>query len=224
MGIRTPREACDTTTPASWEASDTIPHTLASKILATLTSKTSQPSDEDISGPGQNFHKLKSETKACKSLTAELGARPKDVRRDERDKRISSPKTNVRLKKSGSFREEKKELGCSTESPKEQPSFTSFVSGCCSKLSGDPDAHSPKLVRTESVTERTVQKFSKVIRVRGTSRSDSRSRKKREPSLSPSKKDGCCSSSSISKEEKKKSPSQEKKSAQEKREMFKTQH
>lgn len=43
--------------------------------------------------------------------------------------------------------------------------------------------NSPKLTRTESIGERTMQKISKVIR--GTSRSDSRSKKSREASLSP---------------------------------------
>ena len=42
---------------------------------------------------------------------------------------------------------------------------------------------SPKLARAESIGERTMQKISKVIR--GTSRSDSRSKKSREASLSP---------------------------------------
>ena len=42
---------------------------------------------------------------------------------------------------------------------------------------------SPKLSRTESMTERTVQKISKMVR--GTSRSESRSKKTREPSTSP---------------------------------------
>jgi len=44
-------------------------------------------------------------------------------------------------------------------------------------------ARSPKLSRAESMTERTVQKISKVIR--GTSRSESRSKKNRDSSLSP---------------------------------------
>ena len=43
---------------------------------------------------------------------------------------------------------------------------------------------SPKLTRTESIGERTMQKISKVIR--GSSRSESRSKKTRETSLSPS--------------------------------------
>lgn len=45
------------------------------------------------------------------------------------------------------------------------------------------DSQSPKLARAESIGERTMQKISKVIR--GTSRSDSRSKKGREASLSP---------------------------------------
>lgn len=51
----------------------------------------------------------------------------------------------------------------------------------------EPDSKSsvksPKLSRTESMTERTVQKLSKMVR--GTSRSESRSKKTREPSTSP---------------------------------------
>ena len=51
----------------------------------------------------------------------------------------------------------------------------------------EPDSKSnvksPKLSRTESMTERTVQKISKMVR--GTSRSESRSKKTREPSTSP---------------------------------------
>ena len=47
----------------------------------------------------------------------------------------------------------------------------------------DEKPESPKLARAESIGERTMQKISKVIR--GTSRSDSRSKKSREASLSP---------------------------------------
>merc|ERR1712226_696140 len=106
----------------------------------------------------------------------------------------------IKVTKSGSFREE--------VSRKEEPDSKSSVK-------------SPKLSRTESMTERTVQKISKMVR--GTSRSESRSKKHREPSSSPSK--------SVSAEsEKEKSVScvrsdkakEEKKSAQEKREMFKS--
>ncbi len=69
------------------------------------------------------------------------------------------------LKKSGSFKES---------------------SGSSDKVSGSEDfveTKSPKLARAESIGERTMQKISKVIR--GSSRSDSRSKKTREASLSP---------------------------------------
>ena len=68
------------------------------------------------------------------------------------------------------------------------------------------------------MTKRTVQKISKVIHA--TTRSDSRSKKSRERSLSPSTQD----SGSVGGGKEKKSHGQEKKSAQEKREIFKTQH
>merc|ERR1711874_306295 len=100
------------------------------------------------------------------------------------------------------------------------PTFTSYVSDCYTKLSCDNETKSsPKLGgRAESMTERTVQKISKVIR--GTTRADSRSKKSRETSLSPS-----TTQDSGGKEKKSHGGgSQEKKSAQEKREMFKTQH
>lgn len=101
---------------------------------------------------------------------------------------------------------------------------------------------SPKLSRAESMTERTVQKISKVIR--GSSRSESRSKKShRDSSLSPkgvsAKSDHDltkCSSSSSSVTSNKKTDSKsdsatskkthekEKKSANEKREIFKSHH
>jgi len=67
------------------------------------------------------------------------------------------------LKKSNSFKEEK--------------------SSSSSMESIESAAKSPKLSRTESIGERTIQKISKVIR--GSSRSDSRSKKTREASVSP---------------------------------------
>merc|ERR1712002_1290214 len=80
---------------------------------------------------------------------------------------------------------------------------------------------SPKLSRTESMTERTVQKISKVIR--GTSRSESRSKKNRDSSLSPKggkelEKSGKTETSV----KKSSSVKDERKSAHEKREMFKS--
>ena len=95
---------------------------------------------------------------------------------------------------------------------------------------------SPKLSRTESMTERTVQKISKVIR--GTSRSESRSKKNRESSKSPkggtdtekpagrSNEAGAGGKKQSKEEVKEKkqtaSTKEDKKSANEKREMFKS--
>jgi len=82
------------------------------------------------------------------------------------------------LKKSSSFRGgEREEDGRGAKSdPKSSDSLSSL-------------AKSPKLSRTESMTERTVSKITKVIR--GTSRSESRSKKNRDSSLSPK---GCSTS------------------------------
>ena len=71
---------------------------------------------------------------------------------------------------------------------------------------------SPKLTRTESIGERTMQKISKVIR--GSSRSESRSKKTRETSLSPS---GSGSSKESSSSKGKKDLS-----SKEKRDLFKS--
>jgi len=70
------------------------------------------------------------------------------------------------LKKSNSFKDDK-----------------SNNSSSSSMESIESAAKSPKLSRTESIGERTIQKISKVIR--GSSRSDSRSKKTREASVSP---------------------------------------
>lgn len=91
--------------------------------------------------------KPKPESRVVKNLAQELGAFSKDV--------ASS------LKKSNSFKEDKKEAAKEEEAA----------------------VKSPKLARTESIGERTMQKISKVIR--GSSRSDSRSKKSRETSVSP---------------------------------------
>jgi hypothetical protein len=69
------------------------------------------------------------------------------------------------LKKSNSFKESEKSSSSS------------------SMESIEAASKSPKLSRTESLGERTIQKISKVIR--GSSRSDSRSKKTREASVSP---------------------------------------
>jgi len=85
---------------------------------------------------------------------------------------------------------------------------------------------SPKLSRTESMTERTVQKISKMVR--GTSRSESRSKKTREPSTSPERNAGTSTAKAdkVGKDEKREKivTKEEKKnaSAHEKREIFKS--
>merc|ERR1719291_1016020 len=71
---------------------------------------------------------------------------------------------------------------------------------------------SPKLSRTESMTERTVQKISKMVR--GTSRSESRSKKTREPSSSPTL--------APDHSQEKEKETEKTRSAQEKRDMFKS--
>ena len=125
-----------------------------------------------------------------------------------------------KISKSASFREERRE---ETGRGKEERNAGKSVG-------------SPKLSRTESMTERTVQKISKVIR--GTSRSESRSKKNRESSKSPKggtdteKLAGRCNEAGAggkkqSKEEVKEkkqtaSTKEDKKSANEKREIFKS--
>jgi len=191
----------------------TTTQSITNKIFATFTNKSVQTTSA-ASHVSDSSKSSKSESKACKNLSAELGARAKEHKKDGDEKsaiKKEGDEKNVRLKKSGSFRKEKEEK---IEDPK-TPSFTSYVADSKTKATSDSSTKSPKLSRTESMTERTVQKISKVIR--GTSRSESRSKKTRESSLSPSKKE-------VTKEEKKKVMSVDKKSAQEKRDMFKTQH
>lgn len=123
---------------------------------------------------------------------------------------LSSSQGHNKVSKSGSFKEE---VARKDERQVKDDLRTKSGSDTCIK--------SPKLSRTESMTERTVQKISKMVR--GTSRSESRSKKNREPSSSPT--------STLEPEKEKASltscrgekcnPKEEKKSAQEKREMFK---
>jgi len=89
------------------------------------------------------------------------------------------------------------------------------------KSGSDPNIKSPKLSRTESMTERTVQKISKMVR--GTSRSESRSKKNREPSSSPTGAtvlDNDKDKATLSGQDKGVGKD-DRKSAQERREMFK---
>lgn len=144
------------------------------------------------------------------SSKCELGARAKETILSPVTSGSSQSSTQTKLKKSGSFRDETK---------KDDSKLKEEVK---SKNSGDASVKSPKLSRTESMTERTVQKISKVIR--GTSRSESRSKKNRDSSLSP--KGGKEVEKSVKNEnisvKKSASVKDERKSAHEKREMFKS--
>merc|ERR1719150_614971 len=95
------------------------------------------------------------------------------------------------LKKSSSFKEEKTSSTASTN----VASASSLDS-----LNTEPAKSSPKLARTESIGERTMQKISKVIR--GSSRSDSRSKKTREASVSPQGQRSSSSKKDLSSKEK----------------------
>lgn len=111
--------------------------------------------------------KPKPESRVVKNLAQELGAFSKDV--------ASS------LKKSNSFKEES-----SADNGKSAVASSADGKQTADKSAASADessCKSPKLSRTESIGERTMQKISKVIR--GSSRSDSRSKKSREASLSP---------------------------------------
>jgi len=103
--------------------------------------------------------------------TSQLGARAKDPAQTPSPS-SPLPATGNKLKKSGSFRsgDKEEETKVKTGSGAQGETLTSSTK-------------SPKLSRTESMTERTVQKITKVIR--GTSRSESRSKKNRDSSLSP---------------------------------------
>jgi len=157
----------------------------------------------------KNYDKTKQESRSSKSAN-ELGARAKETNSSPLTSGSSQNPTQTKLKKSGSFRDETKK-----EDSKQKDEVKS-------KNSGDAAVKSPKLSRTESMTERTVQKISKVIR--GTSRSESRSKKNRDSSLSP--KGGKEAEKSVKNDnssvKKSSSVKDDKKSAHEKREMFKS--
>jgi len=159
---------------------------------------------------------------------SDLGAKLKDY--------SSSQSTNQgsKLKKSGSFKGQeevssKKEVSSKEKKEGQLDGVKSKDESGKSKggtSSGDHSVKSPKLSRTESMTERTVSKISKVIR--GTSRSESRSKKNRESSLSPKGTKEANEKNVVKKEpssvsvKKSSSVKEDKKSAHEKREMFKS--
>lgn len=132
-----------------------------SKILAAVSGKTVTATDRSQA------------VKTPPTGTKLLGARAKESSQPPSPQ--PSISTSTKLKKSSSFRGgEREEDGGSSRGSKSDPKSSDSLSSL---------AKSPKLSRTESMTERTVQKITKVIR--GTSRSESRSKKNRDSSLSP---------------------------------------
>ena len=122
---------------------------------------------------GTSMLKPKPESRAIKNLAQELVTEKGAVR-----------KTTSTIKKSNSLRSESKSQSSSpipTESSNNIQTKNSTSSGQDSILQV---TKSPKISRHESM-ERTVQRITKAIR--GTSRSESRSKKNRETSVSPSK-------------------------------------
>ena len=146
----------------------------------------------------------KVDLRATKSLNIEV------VKTKEAPGGVAGSVSHTKLKKSSSFKEDNAAGDVKT----------------AEKSAGEiVNVKSPKLSRTESMTERTVQKITKVIR--GSSRSESRSKKTREPSLSPKgvksdhEKPGTKKCEGV-KSDIKKTIDKDKKSANEKRELFKS--
>jgi hypothetical protein len=218
---------------------------ITNKIFASFTSsKSADKSSSSTSSSGnsnnnngaQPKEEKKSELKACKSLNVELGARSKETAAAAT---APAQQSAVKIKKSGSFREESNSAksGATTCAGAQQaPPSPPQQSDNSNKSSGDNASavKSPKLTRTESMTERTVQKISKVIR--GSSRSESRSKKTRDASLSPkgakqeatagggkkSAAETAAKGNDNSASNKKTTGDKDKKSASEKREIFKS--
>ena len=123
---------------------------------------------------GTSMLKPKPESRAIKNLAQELVTEKGAVRKE----------TTSTIKKSNSLRSESKSQSSSpipTESSNNIQTKNSSSSGQEGNLHV---TKSPKISRHESM-ERTVQRITKAIR--GTSRSESRSKKNRETSVSPSK-------------------------------------
>ncbi len=148
--------------------------------------------------------KPKPESRVVKNLAQELGAFSKDV--------ASS------IKKSSSFKEERSTPSASASST----AMASASSMDSLSKSATTDTKSPKLSRPESVPERTMQKLSKMIR--GTSRSDSRSKKNREASLSPQGVKTSASKERSGSSSEKSKPDQHQPTVKDKRDKFKEQH
>ena len=186
---------------------------ITNKILATFkhNDKTGDKSKQDSRGGGKSSsdRETGARAKETKSQTSSSSSKMSQSSMSS-SLSLSSSQGHNKVSKSGSFKEE---VARKDERQVKDDLRTKSGSDTCIK--------SPKLSRTESMTERTVQKISKMVR--GTSRSESRSKKNREPSSSPT--------STLEPEKEKASltscrgekcnPKEEKKSAQEKREMFK---
>ena len=244
-----PQPSPPTTTTSSCSSSTSLvtatsaAQSITNKIFASFTgSKSSDKNSGSNSGSCTSSaaslkEEKKTELKACKSLNIELGARSKETA-------AASTQPAAKIKKSGSFREEntsssgKQQSAAAAVGLQQPPPSPPQQQDNKTKTSGDNSSSSvksPKLTRTESMTERTVQKISKVIR--GSSRSESRSKKTRDASLSPkgAKQDADKTTSGAGKKStsetavkggdnasKKAAGDKEKKSASEKREIFKS--
>ena len=168
--------------------------------------------------------KPKPESRAIKNLAQELVTEKGAVRKDNAST----------IKKSNSFRADSKSKSSSPIPPETSSISNQSSTKSLSNLGSEgnlPVTKSPKVSRHESM-ERTVQRITKVIR--GTSRSESRSKKHREPSISPSKGatpkvDQPCtntvaSGGTITSNNKNTKKESGKKNAHEKREIFKSLH
>ena len=174
---------------------------------------------------GTSILKPKPESRAIKNIAQEIVTEKGAVRKEN----TSS------IKKSSSFRSENKSQSSSPIPTESCSSSTQTKSSTTSGQDVNIQAtKSPKVSRHESM-ERTVQRITKAIR--GTSRSESRSKKNRETSVSPSKcgtsKVGLSSSSATttaasgpiaSSSNKSTKKETGKKNAHEKREIFKSLH
>merc|ERR1712156_978829 len=163
-------------------------HTSPSSTVSSLTSVSSEVIDAPVilrKHPKQSLsqptipeegpeEELEASASASTPVTSVLKPKP--------ESRVVKPKPESRVVKNLA-----QELGAFSKdvasSLKKSNSFKDDKSNNSSMESIESAAKSPKLSRTESIGERTIQKISKVIR--GSSRSDSRSKKTREASVSP---------------------------------------
>ena len=126
---------------------------------------------------GTSLIKPKPESRAVKNLAQELVTEKGAIRKE--------PSSTI--KKSNSFRSESKSKSSSPTPSDSSSNSTQTLAKSSSTSSQEINVQatkSPKVSRHESM-ERTVQRITKVIR--GTSRSETRSKKNRETSVSPSK-------------------------------------